>query len=68
MLDLMTRLLYEPGPAAAARRAAAFARIAQDPRRRPDLPGLGPDWPGGPRAYEELFGEALPAAEALQWT
>ena len=34
-LDWLTRLFYEPGPAAAARRARAFARLAEDPRRAP---------------------------------
>ena len=56
-LDWMTKLLYEPGPAAAARRARAFARLAEDARRGPDIPGLGPESPSDEAAYLNLFGE-----------
>ncbi len=61
-VDMMTRLLYEPGPIAAARRQQAFARIAEDARRRPDIAGLGPEWPAGPDPERELFGAIEPAA------
>jgi 2-polyprenyl-6-methoxyphenol hydroxylase-like FAD-dependent oxidoreductase len=53
----MTQLLYEPGPVAAARRERAFARLAEDPRRALDIPGLGPESPNDDAAYRNLFGE-----------
>jgi 2-polyprenyl-6-methoxyphenol hydroxylase-like FAD-dependent oxidoreductase len=56
-LDWMTRLLYEPGMAAAVRRARAFARLAEDPGRGPDIAGLGPESPSDEAAYRNLFGE-----------
>jgi 2-polyprenyl-6-methoxyphenol hydroxylase-like FAD-dependent oxidoreductase len=57
LLDWMTKLLYEPGTAAAARRERAFARLAQDARRGPDIPGLGPESPSDEAAYRNLFGD-----------
>ena len=57
LLDWMTKLLYEPGPAAAARRDRAFARLAEDPGRSPDITGLGPESPSDEAAYRNLFGE-----------
>ena len=50
--------IYEPGPEAAARRVRAFARMAEDPSRAPDIPGLGPECPSDEAAYYNLFGEA----------
>ena len=53
----MTRLMYEPGPEAATRRERAFTRIIEDPKRLPDLVGLGPEFPSDEAAYRNLFGE-----------
>jgi hypothetical protein len=53
----MIKLLYEPNPEAVARRVRAFARIAEDPRRMPDIAGLGPEFPSDDNAYLNLFGE-----------
>jgi 2-polyprenyl-6-methoxyphenol hydroxylase-like FAD-dependent oxidoreductase len=53
----MTKLFYEPGPLAAARRKRAFERITEDPKRVPDLAGLGPESPSDEAAYRNLFGE-----------
>jgi len=58
LLDSMVQLFYEPGPTAAARRLRAFARMAEDPSRAPDIPGLGPECPNDQAAYYNLFGEA----------
>ncbi|MGE5124564.1 MAG: FAD-dependent oxidoreductase [Acidobacteriaceae bacterium] len=58
LTDWMTKLMYEPGAVAAARREKAFARIINDPRRLPDLVGLGPEFPSDEAAYKNLFGEA----------
>lgn len=58
LLDWMVQLFYEPGPTAAARRLRAFARMAEDPSRAPDIPGLGPECPNDQAAYYNLFGEA----------
>jgi 2-polyprenyl-6-methoxyphenol hydroxylase-like FAD-dependent oxidoreductase len=57
LLAWQTELLYEPGREAAERRARAFARIAEDPRRAPDIAGLGPEAPSNDAAYQNLFGE-----------
>ncbi len=57
ILDWMVRLLWEPGPAAATKRARAFARIIENPRIVPDLPGLGPEAPSDEVAYRKIFGE-----------
>ena len=57
LLDWMTKLYYEPGPIAAERRARAFERIAEDPKRSPDIPGLGPESPSDEMAYMNLFGD-----------
>jgi len=56
-LDWLTKLFYEPGSAAAARRERAFARLAEDPGRGPDIPGLGPESPSDDAAYRNLFGD-----------
>jgi hypothetical protein len=50
--------LFEPGELGAARRARAFARIDENPKRMPDITGLGPEAPSDEAAYLELFGEA----------
>lgn len=57
LIDWMTKLFYEPGPEAEARRARAFERIKEDPKRVPDLAGLGPESPSDEVAYQDLFGE-----------
>lgn len=57
LLDWLVKLYYEPGQLAEKRRVRAFARIAEDPRRAPDIPGLGPDAPSDEAAYRNLFGE-----------
>jgi len=57
LLDRLVQLYFEPGPIAAARRERAFARIGEDPRRAPDIPGLGPESPSNDTAYRNLFGE-----------
>jgi hypothetical protein len=56
-LDWLTQLYYEPGLLAAERRARAFARLAEDPGRASDIPGLGPESPSDDAAYRNLFGE-----------
>jgi 2-polyprenyl-6-methoxyphenol hydroxylase-like FAD-dependent oxidoreductase len=53
----MVELLYEPGPVAAERRERAFARLAEDSSRGPDIAGLGPESPSDDAAYQNLFGE-----------
>ena len=58
ILGWMTELLYEPGPAATSRREKAFVWLAEDPRRIPDIVGLGPEAPSDESAYLNLFGEA----------
>ncbi len=58
LLGWMTQLFYARGPEAAARRERAFARLASDPSRAPDIAGLGPESPSDEAAYNNLFGEA----------
>lgn len=58
LLGWMVQLFYAPGPEAAARRLRAFARMAEDPSRAPDVAGLGPECPSDEAAYYNLFGEA----------
>jgi menaquinone-9 beta-reductase len=53
----MTDLFYQPGPEAAALRARALPRIAQDFSRVPDIVGIGPDFPSDENARRRLFGE-----------
>jgi 2-polyprenyl-6-methoxyphenol hydroxylase-like FAD-dependent oxidoreductase len=57
LTDWMTKLMYEPGLLADVRRERAFARILEDPKRLPDLVGLGPEFPSDEAAYRNLFGE-----------
>jgi 2-polyprenyl-6-methoxyphenol hydroxylase-like FAD-dependent oxidoreductase len=57
LTNWMTMLMYEPGAVAAKRRERAFARIAEDPQRFPDIPGLGPEFPNDDAAYRNLFGD-----------
>jgi len=57
LTNWLTMLYYEPGMSAATRRERAFARISEDPRRLPDLPGLGPEFPSDEIAYRNLFGD-----------
>jgi len=57
LIDWLIELQFEPGPAAAARRARAFARLADGNGRAPDIPGLGPEAPSDDAAYRNLFGE-----------
>jgi len=56
LLNWLMQLLFEPGPVAAARRARAFARLAEDPKRIPDITGVGPEFPSDDVAYRNLFG------------
>jgi hypothetical protein len=49
--------MYETGPAADARRARAFVRLATDPSRAVDLQGLGPESPSDDAARQRFFGE-----------
>jgi 2-polyprenyl-6-methoxyphenol hydroxylase-like FAD-dependent oxidoreductase len=53
----LTLLMYETGPAADARRARAFVRLAADPSRAVDLQGLGPESPSDEAARRRFFGE-----------
>jgi 2-polyprenyl-6-methoxyphenol hydroxylase-like FAD-dependent oxidoreductase len=53
----MRPLLYDPGPAAAAYRARAWPRLAEDGERLPDTVGLGPEAPSDEAARRRLFGE-----------
>jgi menaquinone-9 beta-reductase len=55
--DWMTQLFYDPGPEGAARRERALPLIAEDPRRIPDVVGVGPDAPSDESARRRLFGE-----------
>jgi 2-polyprenyl-6-methoxyphenol hydroxylase-like FAD-dependent oxidoreductase len=57
LCDWLTKLLYEPGPAAEARRTRSFVRLLEDPKRYPDIPGLGPESPSDDAAFHNLFGE-----------
>ncbi|OGN98891.1 MAG: hypothetical protein A2Z71_07730 [Chloroflexi bacterium RBG_13_50_21] len=57
LTNWLTMLMYEPGPSAAVRRERVFARLTEDPRRLPDLPGLGPEFPSDEAAYRNLFGD-----------
>jgi 2-polyprenyl-6-methoxyphenol hydroxylase-like FAD-dependent oxidoreductase len=53
----MRPLLYDPSPTAAACRARAFPRLAEDGERLPDTIGLGPEAPSDEAARRRLFGE-----------
>ncbi|MDR5753598.1 MULTISPECIES: NAD(P)/FAD-dependent oxidoreductase [unclassified Caballeronia] len=53
----LTLLMYETGPAADARRARAFVRLATDPSRAVDLQGLGPESPSDDATRQRFFGE-----------
>jgi 2-polyprenyl-6-methoxyphenol hydroxylase-like FAD-dependent oxidoreductase len=53
----MTDLFLEIGEEADQRRARAFPPLAQDPTRRPDYLGLGPETPHDDDARKRLFGE-----------
>jgi hypothetical protein len=48
---------YDPSPESAAIRARAFPLIAQDRTRRPDIIGLGPEFPSDEAARRRFFGE-----------
>ncbi|MBI2153230.1 MAG: FAD-dependent monooxygenase [Candidatus Rokubacteria bacterium] len=52
-----TELLYEVGAEADARRARVFPRLAREPKRTPDVPGLGPDAPNDEAARRLFFVE-----------
>jgi len=55
--DWLTVLMYDIGPEADARRAHVLPRLAAEPSRAPDLPGLGPDSPSDEAARRRLFAE-----------
>ncbi len=57
LLGWQTRLLFERGERAAERRARAFDRLDENPKRMPDIVGLGPEAPSDAQTYRELFGE-----------
>lgn len=57
VFEWLMQLLYEPGPQAAARRRRAWARMADNPTRMPDISGLGPEAPSDEAAYRDLFGD-----------
>jgi 2-polyprenyl-6-methoxyphenol hydroxylase-like FAD-dependent oxidoreductase len=48
---------YDPRPEAAAIRARALPLIAEDWTRRPDIVGLGPEFPSDEAARRRFFGE-----------
>jgi 2-polyprenyl-6-methoxyphenol hydroxylase-like FAD-dependent oxidoreductase len=57
-LERWTReLLWERGPDADARRAHVLPLLEQEPDRRPDYAGFGPDWPSDEAARRRFFGE-----------
>jgi 2-polyprenyl-6-methoxyphenol hydroxylase-like FAD-dependent oxidoreductase len=49
-------LFYTEGPEAEAMRARALPKLAEDPSRRPDVIGLGPDAPSDEAARRRFFG------------
>ena len=53
----LTRLMYEVGPEADARRAKAFPLMEKDRGRSLDCIALGPDTPHGETARRRFFGE-----------
>jgi hypothetical protein len=53
----LTRLFYEPGVEADARRGRAFEGIAEDPTRFPDVVGLGPGAPCDELVRRRFFNE-----------
>jgi 2-polyprenyl-6-methoxyphenol hydroxylase-like FAD-dependent oxidoreductase len=50
-------LFYDQQPEAAALRERAFPRLAEDPTRRPDFVGVGPEFPSDEGARRRFFGE-----------
>jgi 2-polyprenyl-6-methoxyphenol hydroxylase-like FAD-dependent oxidoreductase len=57
IIGWLTTLFCDPRPEAAAVRARALPRLAEDPKRGVDLIGLGPDAPSDEAARRRLFGE-----------
>jgi menaquinone-9 beta-reductase len=55
--EWFTDLLYEVGPEADARRAGAFAKMAEEPDRDLDLIGAGPDLPTDEMTRRRFFAE-----------
>jgi menaquinone-9 beta-reductase len=55
--EWFTDLLYEVGPEADARRARAFAKMAEEPDRDLDLIGAGPDLPTDETTRRRFFAE-----------
>jgi menaquinone-9 beta-reductase len=55
--DWKRTVFFDPRPEAAAIRARALPRIAQDPTRVPDTIGVGPDAPSDEAARRRFFGE-----------
>jgi len=54
--DWARELFFEVGPVADAKRAIALPKLAEDPSRRPDTIGLGPDAPSDAFARRRFFG------------
>ena len=55
--DWLTKIFYETGPEADARRGRVFPLIAADPTRQPDALVTGPDQPAGETERRRFFGE-----------
>lgn len=57
ILGWLHEMQYAVGPAAEAVRARALPRMMDDPSRRPDIHGLGPNAPSDEAARKRYFGE-----------
>ena len=55
--DMNRELLTETGAEADARRARAFPKLMEDPSRRPDFIGIGPEAPSDENARRRFFGD-----------
>lgn len=55
--DWMTRVLFDVGPEADARRMRVFQRLATEPDRVPDVVGRGPDLDVSEAARRRYFAE-----------
>jgi menaquinone-9 beta-reductase len=54
--DWAREIYFDVGPAADAKRAIALPKIAEDPSRRPDWIGMGPEAPSDEFARKRFFG------------
>jgi 2-polyprenyl-6-methoxyphenol hydroxylase-like FAD-dependent oxidoreductase len=50
-------LFYDLSPEARAARARALPRIVANPKIRPDIVGVGPEFPSDEQSWQRLFGE-----------